>query len=116
MLALLVLVGTTGCATSHRAITPEASRVAYADKAVEPSCEFLGEVSVGREWFVFDERQPAVSEDDVRIRMRRMAAKMGGNFVSIHENKPPDSSCNGHHGWGRVYRCESNELELASNQ
>jgi hypothetical protein len=115
--ALLVLAafGTMGCVTSRQALTPEAGRVRYVEKPVEPGCELLGEVSVGREWFVFDERQPAVSEDDVRVRMRRMAAKMGGNFVVIHENKPPDNTCNGHYGWGRVYSCSADQLESVAS-
>lgn len=114
-LPVLAAIGLMGCVTSRQALTPEASRVRYVEKPVEPQCEMLGEISVGREWFVFDERQPAVSEDDVRVRMRRMAARMGGNFVAIHENKPPDSTCSGHYGWGRVYRCDPEQLQSVAS-
>ncbi len=94
-----------GCVTTRQTLTPEAARVEYTEGKLEPRCEMLEEVTVGRQWFVTDERQPAVSRDDVVVRMRRLAAKRGGNYVVILENEPPSAKCDGYSGLGRVYRC-----------
>jgi hypothetical protein len=107
---LLLGLGLVGCISSRQAMTPEAAKVSYLESKAEPSCEFIEEVTVGREWFVTDERQPAVNKDDVIVRMRRLAAKKGGNLVVIIENEPPNSQCSGHNGLGRVYRCSDQEL------
>jgi len=106
------LVLLSACISSRQTLTPEAARVRYLEGKLEPECEMIEEISVGREFFVTDERQPAVSKDDVVVRMRRLAAQRGGNLVVILENEPPNSQCTGHNGLGRVYRCT--EAALAS--
>jgi hypothetical protein len=93
------------CISTRQSLTPEAARVRTLEGKLEPECEMIEEITVGREFFVTDERQPAVSKDDVVVRMRRLAAKRGGNLVVILENEPPNSQCTGHNGLGRVYRC-----------
>jgi len=104
-----------GCITTRQTLTPEAARVRYVEGKLEPAdCEMLEEVTVGREWFVTDERQPAVSKDDVVVRMRRLAAKKGGNLVVILENEPPSAKCDGYNGLGRIYRCSASALESAT--
>lgn len=108
--ALVLLWVVAGCISSRQAMTPEAAKVRYIEGKAEPPCEMLGEITVGREWFVTDERQPAVSNDDVVVRMRRLSAKMGGNLVVILENEPPNSECSGYNGLGRVYRCSATTL------
>ncbi len=111
-MVLALAAGVSGCITTRQALTPEAARVGYTEGKLEPSCELIEEITVGREMFVTDERQPAVSKDDVVVRMRRLAAKKGGNYVVILENEPPNNECTGHNGLGRVYRCS--EAVLAS--
>jgi hypothetical protein len=102
-----------GCISTRQALTPEASRVEYTEDAkVEPSCDLVEELTVGRDYFVTDERQPAVSKDDVIVRFRRLAAKRGGNYVVVLENEPPNNQCTGYNGLGRIYRCS--ETVLAS--
>lgn len=109
-LVLAVSVGLLGCVVTRQTLTPEAARVEYTEGKLEPSCEMIEEISVGREYFVTDERQPAVSKDDVVVRMRRLAAKKGGNYVVILENEPPNNECTGYNGLGRVYRCSATVL------
>lgn len=104
----VVLLG--GCISSRQTLTPEAAEVRYINGTDEPDCTMLAEVSVGHDWFVFDERQPAKSHDDVVVRMRRLAAKANGNLVVILENKPPGGKCSGFNGHGRIYRCSSEQL------
>ena len=104
-----------GCLASKQTLTPEAAEVRYVQAKLEPSCKMIEEVTVGREWFVTDERQPAVSKDDVVVRMRRLAAKKGGNLVVILENEPPNGKCDGYNGLGRVYRCSADELAKIPN-
>jgi hypothetical protein len=99
-----------GCVTTRQALTPEAARVRWVEGKMEPACDMIEEVTVGREWFVTDERQPAVSKDDVVVRMRRLAAKKGGNLVVILENEPPNTQCTGYNGLGRIYRCSDAAL------
>jgi hypothetical protein len=110
--ALAVLAfGLVGCISTRQSLTPEASRVAYTDDPkVEPSCDLVEELTVGRDYFVTDERQPAVSNDDVVVRFRRLAAKKGGNYVVILENEPPNNQCTGYNGLGRIYRCSDSVL------
>jgi hypothetical protein len=108
LLAIAWLLG--GCISSRQTLTPEASKVRYLEGEAEPACSLVSEVSVGRAWFVFDERQPAKSPDDVIVRMRRLAAKAGGNLVVILENEPPNAQCSGYNGLGRIYRCTPTEL------
>ncbi len=98
------------CITTRQTLTPEAAKVKYVEGKSEPPCEMIEEITVGREWFVTDERQPAKSKDDVVVRMRRLAAKRGGNLVVILENEPPNAKCSGYNGLGRVYRCSDAEL------
>jgi hypothetical protein len=105
MLSLL-----SGCISTRQTLTPEAAKVRYVEGKNEPACEMIEEITVGREWFVTDERQPAKSKDDVVVRMRRLAAKRGGNLVVILENEPPNAKCSGYNGLGRVYRCSDAEL------
>jgi hypothetical protein len=105
LLALAISSAVSGCITSRQTLTPEAARVEYTEGKLEPECEMIEEITVGREFFVTDERQPAVSNDDVVVRMRRLAAKKGGNYVVILENEPPNNECTGYNGLGRVYRC-----------
>lgn len=110
-LCLVLAFGLVGCISTRQALTPEASKVAYTEDAkLEPSCDLVEELTVGRDYFVTDERQPAVSKDDVVVRFRRLAAKKGGNYVVILENEPPNSSCNGYNGLARIYRCSDSVL------
>jgi hypothetical protein len=103
--------GLAGCISTRQAMTPEASRVAYTEDAkLEPSCDMVEELTVGRDYFVTDERQPAVSKDDVVVRFRRLAAKKGANYVVILENEPPNNNCTGYNGLGRLYRCSDSVL------
>lgn len=99
-----------GCIVTRQTLTPEAAKVHYLEGKQEPACDMIEEIQVGREYFVTDERQPAVSRDDVVVRMRRLAAKKGGNLVVILENEPPNSKCSGFNGLGRVYRCSDSAL------
>ncbi len=108
----MLLLG--GCITTRQTLTPEAAKVRYVEGKLEPKCEMIEEITVGREWFVTDERQPAKSKDDVVVRMRRLAAKKGGNLVVILENEPPGGKCSGYNGLGRVYRCPADELARVS--
>jgi hypothetical protein len=104
-------LGLVGCISTRQAMTPEASRVAYTEDAkLEPSCDMVEELTVGRDYFVTDERQPAVSKDDVVVRVRRLAAKKGANYVVILENEEPNSQCSGYNGLGRLYRCSDSVL------
>ncbi len=112
---LLLAFAVFGCVTSRQTLTPEAAEVRYVEAKFEPTCQMIEEITVGREWFVTDERQPAVSEDDVVVRMRRLAAKKGGNLVVILENEPPSAKCDGYSGLGRVYRCSPEELASIPN-
>lgn len=109
-LASFLALALGACISTRQALTPEASKVHYVEGKLEPACDMIEEISVGREFFVTDERQPAVSNDDVVVRMRRLAAKRGGNLVVILENEPPNSQCTGHNGLGRVYRCSAEAL------
>jgi hypothetical protein len=104
-----------GCITTRQTLTPEAAEVRYVQDKLEPNCKMIEEITVGREYFVTDERQPAVSKDDVVVRMRRLAAKKGGNFVVIFENEPPRSTCDGFSGLGRVYSCSEEVLAKIPN-
>ena len=104
-----------GCVTTRQTLTPEAAEVRYVQAKLEPSCKMIEEVTVGRAWFVTDERTPAVSKDDVVVRMRRLAARKGGNLVVILENEPPSGTCDGYSGLGRVYRCSEDELAKIPN-
>lgn len=106
----LALLALCSCISSRQTLTPEAAKVRYVESKLEPACEMVEEISVGREWFVTDERQPAKSKDDVVVRMRRLAAKRGGNLVVILENEPRNAKCSGYNGLGRVYRCSDAEL------
>jgi hypothetical protein len=109
--ALLVASTAFGaCIVTRQSLTPEAAKVHYLEGKLEPPCEMLEEITVGREYFVTDERQPAVSSEDVVVRMRRLAARKGGNLVVILENEPPNSQCTGYNGLGRVYRCSATAL------
>ncbi|MBK7583393.1 MAG: hypothetical protein IPI67_24785 [Myxococcales bacterium] len=108
--AALPLVGLCACISTRQSLTPEAAGVRYVEGKLEPACDFVEEISVGRDWFVTDERQPAVSNDDVVVRMRRLSAKRGGNLVVILENEPPNNKCTGFNGLGRVYRCSAEAL------
>jgi hypothetical protein len=110
LILLASLVCLAGCITTRLSLTPEAKQVAYVEGAAEPHCESLGDVTVGREYFVTDERQPAQTKGDLVVRMRRLAAKMGGNLVVISENDPPSSKCSGFNGAGQVYRCDAATL------
>lgn len=104
-------VGLVGCISTRQSLTPEASRVEYTEDAkVEPTCDMVEELTVGRDYFVTDERQPAVSKDDVVVRFRRLAAKKGANYVVILENEPPNNNCTGFNGLGRLYRCSDTVL------
>lgn len=77
---------------------------------VEPPCQLVEELTVGRDWFVFDERQPAKSHEDVVVRFRRLAAERDGNLVVILENEKPNAKCSGFNGLGRVYKCSTTQL------
>ena len=105
-----LLVALSGCISSRQSLTPDAAEVRYINGKAEPDCAMVTEVSVGRDFFVFDERQPAKSHDDVVVRMRRLAAKADGNLVVILENEPPGGKCSGFNGLGRIYRCTSAQL------
>lgn len=104
----------SACISTRQTLTPEAAKVRYVEQKIEPDCEMLEEITVGRAWFVTDERQPARSKEDVVVRMRRLAAKRGGNLVVILENEPPNSQCSGYNGLGRVYRCSAEQLSKLS--
>ncbi|MEZ4223475.1 MAG: DUF4156 domain-containing protein [Polyangiaceae bacterium] len=110
VLGLTSLALVSGCISGRQTLTPEAAQVKYVEGKLEPGCQMIEEITVGREWFVTDERQPAKSKDDVVVRMRRLAAKRGGNLVVILENEPPGGKCSGYNGLGRVYRCSAEEL------
>ena len=114
-LPLLFAIALFGCISTRQTLTPEASEVGYVQGKDEPACKMIEEVTVGGDWFVTDERQPAVSKDDVVVRMRRLAAKKGGNFVLILENEPPGGKCDGFNGLGRVYRCSPEQLAKIPN-
>lgn len=105
-----------GCISARQALTPEAAKVRYVEGKLEPDCDLVEEITVGREWFVTDERQPAKSHDDVIVRMRRLAAKRGGNLVVILENEPPNAKCSGYNGLGRVYRCDAAALARVASE
>jgi len=109
-LPVVLALALGACISTRQALTPEAAKVHWVEGKLEPACDMLEEISVGREFFVTDERQPAISSDDVVVRMRRLAAKKGGNLVVILENEPPNSQCTGHNGMGRVYRCSDSAL------
>jgi len=111
---LLFAFALFGCISTRQTLTPEAAEVAYVESKMEPSCKMIEELTVGRDYFVTDERQPAVSKDDVIVRFRRLAAKKGGNFVVILENEPPNSKCSGFNGLGRIYQCSADELAKIS--
>ncbi len=115
----LLLVGiltVPACISTRQTLTPEAAKVHYVEGKMEPDCQMVEEVTVGREWFVTDERQPAKSNDDVIVRMRRLAAKKGGNLVVILENEPPNAKCSGYNGLGRIYRCADGQLAVVKAQ
>lgn len=104
-----------GCVTTRQDLTAEGGQVHYVPQEHDPSgCKPLGEVSVGKEWFVFDERTPAVSREDTLVRLRNLAAKLGGNLVVVDEIKAPHSECNGFSGAARVYLCPSDSLPPSS--
>ncbi len=111
---IIAVVTLSACISTRQTLTPEAAKVRYVEQKIEPECEMIEEITVGREWFVTDERQPAQSKDDVVVRMRRLAAKRGGNLVVILENEPPNSKCSGYNGLGRVYRCNAEQLSKLS--
>ncbi|MFW5739718.1 MAG: hypothetical protein ACOC1F_05070 [Myxococcota bacterium] len=57
----IIAVALCGCISARQSLTPEAAKVRYVEGNHDPECELLGEVTVGRALFVFDERQPAKS-------------------------------------------------------
>jgi hypothetical protein len=91
---LTLLVALCAC-VKHPVLSPAAENVRMLVKAEpESSCKELGSTTTGNDWFK--------TEEEVKIRLRNLAAEMSANVATLDVLKQ-DGSLWG--GSGRAFRC-----------